>query len=451
MKLMKEPESLLLIPTRSEILLPLDMNICQTDYPLDRYQEDFVPYAEEYLHLPDRTLNTIFKWMTPYVTKAQAHFGESLLLLAHYYMGGEIVKLIEHFGGEIGDSYQLAIKALNNPQKSVIVESAVHFMAESISILAAPHQRVWITNPKAGCTMEMMAKDYMVAPALSDLNERYGIENILPICYVNTSGRIKAMTGAQGGSACTSSNVKKIVQWARMKNKKILFIPDQHMGENVAYWLQIPQEKIAYWPGGTQGAQFDLFAQDTKTLAQFDNAELVLFSSYCAVHTYYEEDMVDYWKSREYCTIVHPECRNSVVRIADHAGSTAFIWDFVSHDKGHTRKYAIGTENHMVQNLKQHCLAKNIEVVNLADIPNRPEKNQGCGCATMSRNDPPHLVALLDLLRRGKDLAYNEVKPGDVVHEFSGTRARLSELDQHHVVENARKALQNMIDITEGA
>ncbi len=37
----------------------------------------------------------------------------------------------------------------------------------------------------------------------------------LPVCYMNTSGRVKAMTGAQGGAVCTSSNVKKIVAWAR--------------------------------------------------------------------------------------------------------------------------------------------------------------------------------------------------------------------------------------------
>ncbi len=48
---------------------------------------------------------------------------------------------------------------------------------------------------------------------------------------MNTSGRVKAMTGAQGGAVCTSSNVKKIFEWARAQNKKILFIPDQHMGK----------------------------------------------------------------------------------------------------------------------------------------------------------------------------------------------------------------------------
>ncbi|ADG24129.1 TPA: quinolinate synthase NadA [Legionella pneumophila subsp. pneumophila] len=425
-----------------------DMAICQSDYPLDWYQEDFIPYAQEYQALPDRKLTTVLNWMKPYLAKAQNHFGNKLLLLAHYYMGGEIVRLIEQFGGKIGDSYQLALMAANNPEKSVIVESAVHFMAESISILANENQHVYITNPKSGCTMEMLAKDFMVEPAFLDLNERYGAENILPVCYMNTSGRVKAMTGAQGGAVCTSSNVKKIFQWAQKQNKKILFIPDQHMGENVAYWLGI--KNLAYWPGGTAGANYSLPAQDKKTLKQFDKAELILFASQCAVHTHYQPEMCDYWKSQGYTTIVHPECRNDVIKVADYSGSTAFIWDLVVHDKAGTKSYAIGTENHMVENLKQYCKNLGIRVVNLAEAPQKDtEKGIGCGCATMSRNDPPHLVALLDLLRQGKSMPYNEVKAGDVVNEFTGTRNRLPVNDQQWVINNAKKALEMMINITE--
>lgn len=425
-----------------------DMSICQSDYPLDWYQKEFIPYAEEYQALPDRKLTTLIHWMTPYIKKAQDHFGEQLLLLAHYYMGGEIVRLIEQFGGKIGDSYQLALMAANHPEKSVIIESAVHFMAESISVLAHSNQQVYITNPKSGCTMEMLAKDFMVEPAFMDLNERYGAENIVPVCYMNTSGRVKAMTGAQGGAVCTSSNVKKIVQWAQKQNKKILFLPDQHMGENIAYWLGI--KNLAYWPGGTAGAQYSLADQNTRTLTQFDKAELILFASECAVHTHYQAAMCDYWHHQNHTTIVHPECRNEVVRVANYSGSTAFIWDFVVHDRAQTKHYAIGTENHMVDNLKQYCQPLGITVVNLAEAPKGPnEKGIGCGCATMSRNDPPHLVALLDLLRQGKKMPYNEVKAGDVVNEFTGTRNRLTTQDQQWVIENAKKALEKMIQITE--
>lgn len=425
-----------------------DMSICQSDYPLDWYQQEFIPYAEEYQALSDRKLTTVLAWMQPYMKKAQDHFGDQLLLLAHYYMGGDIVRLVEQFGGKIGDSYQLALMAANNQQKSVIIESAVHFMAESISILAHDNQQVYITNPKSGCTMEMLAKDFMVEPAFLDLNERYGAENILPVCYMNTSGRVKAMTGAQGGAVCTSSNVKKIFAWAQKQKKKILFIPDQHMGENVAYWLGI--NNLAYWPGGSAGAHYSLLDQSSETLEQFDRAELILFKSQCAVHTFYQPEMCEYWHSQGYVTIVHPECLNTVIRVANQAGSTAFIWDYVVNDRGNTKRYAIGTENHMVENMKQHCKSLGIDVVNLAEIPKKKDdKGMGCGCATMSRNDPPHLVGLVDLLRKGQKLDYNLVKAGDVVNEFTGTRQRLQENEQQWVIDNAKKALEMMIKITE--
>lgn len=445
---MFNPPATVFQPEKMLMHIRSDMKICQSDYPLDWYQDDFIPYAEEYQALPDRKLTTVLAWMQPYLAKAQDYFGDKLLLLAHYYMGGDIVRIVEQFGGKIGDSYQLALMAAQNPQKSVIIESAVHFMAESISILANPSQQVYITNPKSGCTMEMLAKDFMVEPAFIDLNERYGAENILPVCYMNTSGRVKAMTGAQGGAVCTSSNVKKIFQWAREQNKKILFIPDQHMGENVAWWLGI--KNLAYWPGGTAGAQYSLPAQDMETLKRFDKAELILFASQCAVHTHYQPEMCEYWHSLGYTTVAHPECRNTVIRAANLSGSTAFIWDQVVNDRSGTGRYAIGTENHMVENLKQYCKPLGIQVVNLAEAPKKEgEKGLGCGCATMSRNDPPHLVALVDLLRQGKKMPYNLVKAGDVVNEFTGTRERLQENEQQWVIDNAKKALEMMIRVTE--
>lgn len=436
-------------PKKQTINMPYDMDICQKDYPLDWYQTDMAVYAEEYLALPDRHYQTIINWMSPYIKRAQDHFGDSLLLLAHYYMGGEIVKLIEHFGGEIGDSYQLALKVVEQREKSVIVESAVHFMAETISILASPEQSVYITNPKAGCTMEMHAKDFMVEPALLDLNERYGKDNILPVCYMNTSGRIKAMAGAQNGAVCTSSNVKQIFQWALKQNKKILFIPDQHMGENVASWVGISPDNIAYWPGGSAGATYHLPAQDQATLDQFDQSQLILFCSHCAVHSYYQPEMVHYWQQRGYHVVTHPECRKVVVDEADSAGSTAFIWQQVTDDRAGTKKYAIATENHMVQNLKQHCLALGIDVVNVAEAKLTEQAAVGCGCATMSRNDPPHLVGVLDLLRQGKNLDFNSVQAGDVVNEFTGKRIRLNREEQQQLRHNAKIALENMIHITE--
>lgn len=44
---------------------------------------------------------------------------------------------------------------------------------------------------------------------------------------------------------------------------------------------------------------------------------------------------------------------------------------------------------------------------------------------------------------------YNNIRAGDMVSEFTGLRQRLQSQDQNWVIENAKKALQKMIEITE--
>jgi len=424
------------------IELQPDIPICQTDLPLDWYQPEFKPYAEEYLALPDRLPGTVLPWMDRYILPAQKELGPKLVLLAHYYMGGEIVKLVERYGGLVADSYQLAREAVLHPEKRIFVESAVHFMAEAIALLAAPEQEVWITNPKSGCTMEMMAKEFMVAPAFAKLEKRYG-ESLLVVAYMNTSGRVKALAGRTGGAVCTSSNAGAIMRWALAQKKKIFFVPDQHLGRNVAAEIGLPPEKIQLLPAGHEGGDLS-----DSELRRLDSAELVLWGSFCGVHTIFKPSHVAYWHERGYRVAVHPECPREVVAVADAFGSTSQLWKLVLDAPKGTR-FAVGTEGHFVNNLREQAALRGIEVVHLADLPG--DAAAGCGCATMSRNDPPHLVALLDLLRKGKAPDLNRVLPGDVVDEVTGARERLDRSGQARVAADARRALEKMIEITEAA
>lgn len=434
---------------RTDYPLTPGMDICQSDYPLDWYQQEFIPYAEEYAALPDRTPESVLPWMESYLVPALRHFGDELLLLAHYYMGGEIVKLVERFGGQVADSYQLALMARKHPERRLIVESAVHFMAETIAILAEPGQRVFITNPKSGCTMEMLAKADMVSPAIDALCERYGAESILPVCYMNTSGRVKALAGELGGAVCTSSNAAKVMRWAIEKGQKILFVPDRHLGENVASEAGIAPDEIAHWPGGHESFAYRLDRLEPEERERFDRARLILFGSYCGVHTFFEPWMADYWRGEGYGVVVHPECPKVVVDRADGSGSTSYLWNVVLQDQLGKGRYAVATEGHFVRNLERAAAERGIEVVNLGDAMREgaeaPER--GCGCATMSRNDPPHLVALVDLLYQGKIPEFNEVLPGDEVDEFNGRRQRLDDDGQRWLRDNARLALDRMIEI----
>lgn len=434
----------------SGITLRPGMEICQTDLPLDWYQEEFKPYVEEYLALPTRTPEDVLPWMDRYMVPALQHFGTDLRLLAHYYMGGEIVKLVERYGGKVADSYELAKQAVAHPETKIFVESAVHFMAETIAILKHPHQEVWITNPKSGCTMEAMAKEDMVLPLFEELHERYG-DRLLVVCYMNTSGRLKALAGKTGGAICTSSNATTIMRWARDQGRKIFFVPDQHLGENSGRRIGIEPAKIFTWPGGWEGAQASIKALSPVDQKRLDEAELVLWGSYCGVHMVFTPAQVEYWRAQGYRVVVHPESKREVVEAADGAGSTAYLWKAVQ-DAPRGSKVAIGTEGHFVRNARELGRTLGVEVVNLADVPVQLGTGaMGCGCATMSRNDPPHLVALLDLLRQGKAPALNKVEAGDVVDENTGWRERVDEASQQEIARDARRALEKMIELTEAA
>ena len=427
------------------LVLEPDLPVCQTDLPLDRYQEPFKPYAEEYLALPDRNPATVLSYLERYVVPAQKHFGDSLLLLAHFYMGGEIVKLVEHFGGSIADSYVLALQARNQPEKKVIVESAVHFMAEAIALLANDDQEVWITNPKAGCTMEMLAKEYMVEPVVDQLVERYG-DDLLVIAYMNTSGRLKAIAGRTGGAVCTSSNAQLVVANARQQNKKILFLPDEHLGRNTAWQLGLDLDRVQKLESPERGA---IRIEDTPGgLEALDQAEMILWGSSCGVHTIFKPEMVHWWQERGWRVLVHPESPLAAVRAADGSGSTNYLWKAVS-DAPAGSKLVIGTEGHFVRNAVEFGKQRGVEVRHLADIPG--SGSAGCGCATMSRNDPPHLAGMLDLLRLGQAPEINRVQPGDVVDEISMLRDRLSGQEQAQLVADARLAMERMIAIVEAA
>jgi quinolinate synthase len=421
-----------------------DLPLCQTDLPLDWYQEEFRPYAEEYLALPDRTPETVFRWLDGYVEPARRHFGDALLLLAHFYMGGEIVKLVERYGGAVADSYQLALKARDNPDKRVIVESAVHFMAEAIAILAGDDQEVWITNPKAGCTMELLAKDHMVLPVYDQLAERYGDE-LCVVAYMNTSGRLKALAGKTGGAVCTSSNAHLVLEWAMQRHERVLFVPDRHLGENTAHRLGLDPEKrlVLPEPRGT------LRIEDVDGgLAALDRADLYLWGSFCGVHTIFTAEMVRFWQEQGWRVLIHPESPLEAVLAADGQGSTTYLWQQVEEAPAGSR-IAMGTEGHFVRNAQLLGARRGVEVRHLADVPFFAQA--GCGCATMSRNDPPHLAGMLDLLRRGAPPDSNRVLAGDMIDEISLSRDRLDTDEREELTADARCSMERMIDIVEGA
>ena len=123
-------------------------------------------------------------------------------------------------------------------------------MAESADILSGDHQTVILPDLHAGCSMADMANLEQVEvcwEALTAVNSG----KIVPVTYINSTAAIKAFVGRNGGAVCTSSNARKVMEWALARGEKALFLPDEHLGRNTGYGLGIPLDKMAVWnPAG---------------------------------------------------------------------------------------------------------------------------------------------------------------------------------------------------------
>ncbi|HIG12750.1 MAG TPA: hypothetical protein EYQ59_13985, partial [Planctomycetes bacterium] len=207
------------------------------------------------------------------------------------------------------------------------------------------------------------------------------------------------------------------------------------------------RDKLALLPDPqVRGGAFPLSAVEGG-LAALDRAEMILWGASCGVHTIFREEAVHWWQNQGWRVLVHPESPLDAVQAADGSGSTAYLWQAVLDAKPGD-KLVIGTEGHFVRNAAALGAQRGVSVRHLLEIPGT--KNAGCGCATMSRNDPPHLAGLLDLLRLGQAPDLNRVIAGDSVDELTGERERLGKTEREELTRTARQALERMIAITEG-
>src|SRR5438445_4872747 len=145
------------------------------------------------------------------IAAARATLGERLVILGHHYQRDEIIKYADYRG----DSFKLAQLAAARPQADYIVFCGVHFMAESADILSAPHQKVILPNPTAGCSMADMANIAEVEECWQMLYETLGEDaDVIPVTYMNSAGNLKAYCGRNGVSRCMSSHPPAAILWS---------------------------------------------------------------------------------------------------------------------------------------------------------------------------------------------------------------------------------------------
>ena len=339
---------------------------------------------ENYLALPDHT-------MDERIARARAKLGATTLLLGHHYQRDEVIR----FADATGDSYKLSRIAAETPAK-YIVFCGVHFMAESADVLSHPGQQVILPDLNAGCSMADMAEISQVEACWEAL-ERLGLAGeIIPLTYMNSTAAIKAFCGERGGLVCTSSNARAAFEWAFEHGKRILFLPDQHLGRNTGYAMGIPLDEMVVWdPWAIQGGQ---------TKQSLAASRILLWKGHCAVHQRFLPSHVDAVRAKYpgIQVIVHPECRFEVCQKADALGSTERLIALVEQAATGTM-FAVGTEIHLVNRMARRFAAEGKKVITLDDT--------GCLCTTMYRISPQHLAWVLENLVEGRVVNRIQVKP----------------------------------------
>ncbi|MBR5433852.1 MAG: quinolinate synthase NadA [Bacteroidales bacterium] len=253
-------------------------------------------------------------------------------VLAHAYQSHDIWEVADY----VGDSFGLSQQAAQADAHTVLM-CGVRFMAETVKILS-PQKRVILANADAGCPMaEQVSFD-----VLSQLKQKYSDHTV--VSYVNTTAKLKTISDV----CVTSSAAVKIVK--NIANDKILFIPDCNLGS----WIQkqVPHKQFQFVPGG------------------------------CPTHLLITPKNVEQARQRHpgALLLVHPECSEKVVELADYVGSTTQIMDFAKQSQA--TEFIIGTENSIVQHLQiacpekrfyalsKNCICHNMKATTLGDVYN---------------------------------------------------------------------------------
>ena len=230
---------------------------------------------------------------------------KNAVILAHNYMTPEIFHGV---GDYVGDSLGLAKEAARSNAR-IIVQAGVHFMAETSKILS-PDKTVLIPDLRAGCSLASS----ITGADVRLIKQRY--PGLPVVTYVNTSAEVKAETDI----CCTSANAVQVVEEAaRLWGvDRVIMIPDEFLAKNVARQTHIG---IIAWKGRCEVHERFTAADILEVKAAYPDAQV----------------------------LAHPECPPDVLEVADFAGSTAAMNDYLLRTK--PRRVVLVTECSMADNV----------------------------------------------------------------------------------------------------
>ena len=263
---------------------------------------------------------------------------KNAVILAHCYQNVEIDEVADY----VGDSLYLSQMAAKT-DADIIVFAGVYFMAQTAKILC-PDKKVLLPRMESGCLMA----DMVNLEQLREFKSKH--PNIPTVCYINSTAEVKS----ECDICCTSSNAIKIVD--SLKADRILFLPDTYLGK----WVE----------------------------AQLGNVEVITYPGYCPTHLRIRPE--DVHSAREKYpnakVLAHPECHQSVTKLADYVGSTTGIMKYaIEHDD---EQYIIVTEKGVIDRLerdykdkkfipiKENIVCPNMKWHTLTDILNALKKEE---------------------------------------------------------------------------
>ena len=309
----------------------------------------------------------------------------NIKIAAHYYQKDEIFELADL----IGDSLELAKKSKEIEGK--LIFCGVTFMGESTKAIN-PELEVYM--PTLGsCSMARMATEEEFKKAVEEL-QKNSID-FIPVVYVNSTAYIKSEVAKLGGLTCTSSNAKKIVEWVLAQNKRVFFLPDKNLGQNIATMINKK--------GAVVGDE------------NWQEADIICFDGLCSVHQLFDEEDIEFYKNKypDIKVAIHPEAREEVCKKADFVGSTSQILNYVQN-LPKEQKVVVGTEFNFVNRLNHpNCFVLS---------STKPE------CPSMNETTLEELYKLIKAIDEGK--SYNEI----IVDE--------------EVAQNAKIALDRMMELS---
>jgi len=347
------------------------------------------------------------RMLKDYIIEAKKRLGSRLVIPAHHYINKDLIDIADF----TGDSYKLAVD-VSRSSAEFIVFCGVRFMADGAKVLAGNNQHILHPEPAAGCPMAEMIDEATAERAVKKISEICSRE-IIPLVYMNSYADSKSFCGKKGGAVCTSSNAEKIVRYYLDNGKSLFFFPDYHLGRNVAQKIGLDDSQVV-----KVGRNLSL--EEGKNLK---DGKMFLWDGFCPIHQEFSDEDVLLMRKNypDAKIIVHPESRKSVVGLSDMSGSTQQIYDRIAKSEEGS-VWVVGTETTFVRRIADTFKGKTV-------LPLKPSPCKNMVKLTLG-NTAETIKSVEDFLA-GKGSLKNEV------------------FVDKNLVENAKIALQKMIEIVE--